>query len=144
MVVREKAVEYTISASRNNSFDRVKIVTPESAYKVIREFYGDDILVYESVFILLLDRSNTTIAYAKISQGGVAGTVVDNKIICKYAIDSLASGVIIAHNHPSGNLDPSPADRQMGKRLRGALEQLDIKLLDNLIITDSGFNSIDY
>lgn len=144
MVVREKAVEYTISASRNNSFDRVKIVTPESAYKVIREFYGDDILVYESVFILLLDRSNTTIAYAKISQGGVAGTVVDNKIICKYAIDSLASGVIIAHNHPSGDLDPSPADRQMGKRLRGALEQLDIKLLDNLIITDSGFNSIDY
>ena len=143
MVVREKAVEYTISARRNNSFDRVKIETPECAYKVMRKFYGDDILVYESVFILLLDRSNTTIAYAKISQGGVAGTVVDNKIVCKYAIDSLASGVIIAHNHPSGNLNPSPADRQMGERLKRALKQLDIELLDNLIITDSGFNSIE-
>lgn len=143
MVVREKAVEYTISARRNNSFDRVKIESAECAYKVIREFYGDDILVFESVFILLLDRSCTTIGYAKISQGGVAGTVVDNKIVCKYAIDSLASGVIIAHNHPSGNLNPSPADREMGRRLRGALKQLDIQLLDNMIITDSGFNSIE-
>jgi DNA repair protein RadC len=88
-------------------FARVKITNSKDAADFIRKFYLDDIGIFESFFILLLDQSNTTIGYAKISQGGVASTVVDSRIVAKYAIESLSTAVILAHNHPSGNLNAS-------------------------------------
>lgn len=90
------------------------------------------------MFILLLNRANNTIGYAKISQGGVAGTVVDPKIIAKYAVEALASGVIICHNHPSGNLKPSLTDDDLTNRIKQGMKFLDIPLLDHLIINDMG------
>ena len=74
--------------------------------------------IYESVFILLLNRHNNTIGYAKISQGGVTGTVIDVKIIAKYIIDSLASGLILAHNHPSGNTRASSEDINITNKVK--------------------------
>lgn len=111
------------------------------AHKYAAHFWGDDIEIYESFFILMLDRSNTPIAWAKISQGGVAGTVVDPKIVCKYCIDTLCSAVIFAHNHPSGSLKPSDADRHLTTKMLNALELLDIKLLDHIILTAESFYS---
>lgn len=118
-----------------SDFPTEKITTSNEAQLFIRQFYGDDIEVFESAFILLLNRQNQTIGYAKISQGGVAGTYVDPKIVAKYAVDSLASGVIFCHNHPSGNPAPSPEDISLSKKLKQGLNLLDINLLDSIILT---------
>ena len=124
-----------------SNFEKVKIISSNDAFKVIKQFYFDDIDIFESFFILCLNRNNQTIAYAKISQGGVAGTVVDIKLIAKYAIDCLASGVILAHNHPSGNLKPSNEDLAITKRIKEGLKILDISVLDHLILTSQGYLS---
>jgi DNA repair protein RadC len=124
------------------NFPCKKIHDSRTAADFIKQFYGDDIEIFESVFILLLNNANTTIGYAKISQGGITGTVVDNRIVCKYAIESLACGVIIAHNHPSGSLNPSNSDIEVTKKLKNALKTLDINLLDHLILTSDDFYSL--
>lgn len=124
-----------------SNFEKVKIVSSKDAFNVIKQFYFDDIDIFESFFILCLNRNNQTIAYAKISQGGVTGTVVDIKLIAKYAIDCLASGVILAHNHPSGNLKASPEDLAITKKVKEGLKILDIQVLDHLILTSQGYLS---
>jgi DNA repair protein RadC len=122
-------------------FPRVKITSSKIAYDVIRQYYSDDIEIYESFFILLVDRANTTVGYAKISQGGIAGTVVDVKILAKYCLDSLCSGVILAHNHPSGNLRPSTQDEDITKKVVSALQLIDVNVLDHLILTSNSYYS---
>lgn len=127
-----------------SEFSNKKIMTSEDAIDFIKQFYGDDMEIFESCFILLLNRQNMTIGYAKISQGGTVGTIVDVKLICKYAIDSLANSVILAHNHPSGNLNPSGADISITKKVKSALDILDVKLLDHVILTpESGYSLTD-
>lgn len=128
--------------SENSDFKKVKITKSKDAYDLIREFYFDDIEIYESMFILLVNNANMTIGYAKISQGGVSGTVVDIKIIAKYAIESLATGVILAHNHPSGNTKPSSPDIKITERIYEALKLLDIILLDHLVIASDSYTSM--
>ena len=80
-------------------------------------------------------------AFKNISSGGVSGTVVDTKIILKHAIEILASGIIAVHNHPSGNLQPSEADRKITRTLKDAAKLLDIHLIDHLIIGDKNYFS---
>ena len=132
--------EYSLKYTKSE-IQKTKITTSESASNVIRKFYFDDINIYESFFILLLNSRNMTTGFAKISQGGTAGTVVDIKIIAKYAVESLSSAVIICHNHPSGNKQPSDADLNITKRIKDALLLLDIKLIDHIIITENDFYS---
>lgn len=123
-------------------FPKVKIGNSRDAEKFIRQFYGDDMAIYESSFLLLLNQANHTIGYAKISQGGIAGTVVDPKIVAKYAVDALASHIILAHNHPSGNLAASDADVKVTKKISSAMAFLDIQVMDHLILTEDGFLSL--
>jgi DNA repair protein RadC len=119
-----------------------RITSSKDSAEYIRQFYFDDIEIYESSFILLLNRQNKVLGYAKISQGGVTGTVIDPKIVCKYAVDSLATGIILAHNHPSGNTQPSSPDRDITCKLKSALSYFDIQLIDHIIITaDAGYYS---
>jgi DNA repair protein RadC len=133
--------EYSLS-SKTTDFPCAKITDINEAADYIRQFYSDDIEIYESFFILLLNRSNNTIGYAKISQGGVHGTIVDISILCKYAIESLCSGVIIAHNHPSGNTKPSKQDIELTHKVQKALDLFDIKLLDSVVLTKENHESI--
>lgn len=137
----EKAVEYTLKAEKRD-FETVKVCSSSNAFDFARKFYHDDILIYESAFIMLLNRAGYITGYAKISQGGVCGTQVDVKIIAKYAIDSLASGVIFVHNHPSGNLIPSNQDKRFTNLVKKALGLFDINLLDSIIISDSDYYSM--
>lgn len=123
------------------NFERVKITSSNDSAKYIRQFYSDDIEIFESFFILLLNRQNKTIGYAKISQGGVAGTVVDAKILLKYVVDTLASAVILCHNHPSGNLNPSTQDIELTKKLSQAIKLVDSQVLDHIILTPDSFYS---
>ena len=106
-----------------------------------RSFYFDDIHVFESSFILLLNNSNETIGFAKISQGGLVGAVVDVRLVAHYAVQALAVGVIICHNHPSGKLQPSEQDKRLTVKVKQGLDILDIKLLDHIILTGSGYFS---
>jgi DNA repair protein RadC len=122
-------------------FPKTKISNPEISYNFIKQFYLDDIEIYESFFLLLLNQQNHTIGYAKISQGGITGTIVDVKIIAKYVVDSLATSVILAHNHPSGNLTPSQQDISITKKVKEALSLFDTIVLDHLILTVDGFYS---
>ena len=137
---KSKISEYSLKYTKSE-IQKTKVTTSESASNVIRKFYFDDINIYESFFILLLNRANNTTGFAKISQGGTAGTVVDIKIIAKYAVDSLSPNLIICHNHPSGNKQPSDADLNITKRIKDALLLLDIKLIDHIIITENDFYS---
>ena len=127
----------------NSNFERVKINNVQDCVNYLRKFYDTDIEIFESSFILLLDQSNTTIGYAKISQGGIVGTIVDTKIVCKYAVDSLAQGVILCHNHPSGNITPSNGDKNVTNKVAESLKMLDSKLLDHIILTKDDFFSFE-
>ena len=122
-------------------FPRVQITCSNDAADFIKRFYCDDIGIFESFFVLMLDQSNHTIGFAKISQGGVSGTVVDTRIVAKFAIDSLASGIILAHNHPSGNLNPSDADEKITDKIKSGLAYFDIQVLDHIIVTEDGYTS---
>lgn len=134
--------EFILKAVRDNSQPAVKVIGSKDAADYARAFYADDIDIYESSFIILLNRANNTAGWAKISQGGVAGTIVDIKIVCKYAIDALASSVIFVHNHPSGEIRPSLQDIQLSKRMKEALQLLDVRLLDSVIITSESYYSM--
>lgn len=136
--------EFILKAVKNTdgkSVTAVKINSSEAAADYARAFYSDDINIYESAFIILVNRQLNTIGWAKIGQGGVAGVMVDAKIVCKYAIDALAAGVIFVHNHPSGVLLGSPEDQRMNTKLKAALETLDMKLFDSIILTDESYYS---
>lgn len=123
------------------NFPNEKIKSSDTAANFIRNFYNDDIEIFESFFVLMVNNSNKTIGYAKISQGGITGTVVDIRILCKYAIESLATGVIIAHNHPSGRLEASTPDKQITQKIKNALKILEIELLDHIILTKESYLS---
>jgi DNA repair protein RadC len=120
---------------------KVKIGSSKDAQEYARKFYFDDLVIYESMFIILLNNSNNTIGWAKISQGGISGTVVDVSIIAKYAIESLAVGLIIIHNHPSGNLIPSEQDINITRKVSNTLTIFGSKLLDHIIFTEDNYYS---
>lgn len=136
----KKVVEYKLSANKCE-FEQKKIMSSSDVYDYAKQFYSDDLLIYESSFIVLINRANKVFGYAKISQGGVAETVVDTKIVAKYAIESLCAGVFFVHNHPSGNVKPSTHDIQVTDKLKKALSLFDIKLVDSIIISDNSFYS---
>lgn len=137
-MAREKCLKVV---NGDNGFVASIIRSSRDGANFCRNFYGCDIEIYESFFLILLNRMNRTTGYVKISQGGTAGTVVDIKIVCKYAVDSLASGVIVCHNHPSGNLQPRDKDINLIKKLKDALALFDITLLDSLILTSDDYFS---
>jgi len=118
---------------------RPKITCSRDAYDQIKPHLWD--LPHEEFWILLLSRSNEVIRPVQISQGGVSGTVADPKLIFKQAIEHLASSIILIHNHPSGNLTPSQADKDLTKRLKEAGRLLDTPVLDHLIFTDTHYFS---
>jgi DNA repair protein RadC len=98
-------------------------------------------LPHEAFWVVLLNRANRVIKKQQISHGGVAGTVADPKIIFKIALDELASGIILAHNHPSGNLTASQADLELTKRLKESGKLLEIQVLDHIIIAGNTYVS---
>jgi DNA repair protein RadC len=121
------------------STEKVRITGSRDAYSLLKADLMD--IGHEEFWILLLNRANRVIRKMQISQGGVAGTVADPKIIFKFALEELASGVILAHNHPSGNLNASQADLDLTKKLKEAGKLLDIQVLDHLIVAGQKYFS---
>lgn len=130
--------------ANETDFKQVQIKNLKDSVDYARQFYFDDIEIYESAFIILLNRANFTMGYAKISQGGICGTIIDVKIIAKYAIDSLASGIILIHNHPSNSINPSESDIISTKKVKNTLNIFECKLLDSIILTkDSSYSLLN-
>ncbi len=119
--------------------ERIKVSSSKDAYHAIFAQFSD--INHEEFWVLILNRGNKITARHLISRGGQAGTVVDPKIIFNIALQNHAASIIVAHNHPSGNLKPSQTDIELTKRLKAAGQVLDIPVLDHLIITDTGFFS---
>lgn len=119
--------------------DRPAVKSSRDAFQSIASLLED--IPHEEFWILLLNRANQIVSRHRVSSGGVSGTVVDAKLVFKPALEQLASAVILCHNHPSGNLKPSPADIEITRKLRQAGVVLDVAVLDHLIIAESGYYS---
>lgn len=117
----------------------LKISSSEDAAKLLTEELGD--LVHEEFWVIFLNRANHYISRQQISKGGLTGTVADPRIIFQLALQQKATGLILAHNHPSGNLKPSDADIRLTKNLVEAGKVLEILVLDHLIVTQNGYYS---
>jgi DNA repair protein RadC len=118
---------------------KVKITSSHDAYEFFHQRLSD--LSHEEFRLVLLDRANQILKEEYLSKGGVSGTVVDIRLICKIAVEHAASGVIIAHNHPSGQVLPSEQDKSITRKLKDALRLFDISLLDHVIIGDRQYFS---
>lgn len=123
--------------------DRTRITSSSDAHDLIREYWNEEsIELNESFKYLLLNRANDALGIVNHSKGGIAGTVVDVRLIFAAAIKANATGLILAHNHPSGNLKPSYQDIQLTKRVKEAGMLLDIQLLDHLILSSESYLSM--
>ncbi|MBK5285917.1 MAG: DNA repair protein RadC [Bacteroidia bacterium] len=133
------AMELGNRRRESEALQREKITTSKDASEVFSKHLAD--LPNEEFWILMLNRANKIIGKHCVSKGGVAGTVVDAKSVFKPAVESNASSVILCHNHPSGNLQPSNDDISLTKKLSSAGSNLDVKVLDHIIVTDTGYFS---
>ncbi|MFH4963686.1 JAB domain-containing protein [Gaetbulibacter sp. M235] len=122
--------------------ERAIIKDSSSAYKVLLNNWNmDSIELYEEFKVLLLNRANEVLGVYALSKGGIHGTVVDIKLLFAVILKSASSCVILAHNHPSGNLKPSEADKNLYLKIKKVAEYLDVNVLDNLIISREGYYS---
>jgi DNA repair protein RadC len=118
------------------------ITNSQNAYEIFKSlFSADTISLQEQFVVLYLNRANKVIGSYQLSKGGITGTIADVRLILSVALKTLASGLILAHNHPSGNLKPSEADKQITNKIRQAAKLLDIELLDHIIISSEGYYS---
>jgi DNA repair protein RadC len=122
--------------------DMRKITCSADAVEAFRSVWSDQIEYREEFAILCLNRANKVLGYSFISSGGLAGTVVDAKVVFQIALKSNASAVILAHNHPSGNKQPSEPDINLTKKLKQAGSLLELSVLDHVIITAESYYSL--
>jgi DNA repair protein RadC len=133
------ALELGRRRKETDADEKPKIASSRDAYDLFKVHLLD--LPHEEFWILLLNRANRVMRKVQISQGGVAGTVADPKLIFKSALEELASGIIVAHNHPSGNLNASQADIDLTKKIKEGARLLEMQLLDHLIIAGQKYFS---
>jgi DNA repair protein RadC len=121
------------------ALEKKKISSSNSVFELMQPIIGE--LEHEEFWIIFLNNSNKVIQKKQLSKGGITGTLVDVRLVLKSALEVGATGLILAHNHPSGTLKPSEADKQLTNKLKTASESLDIKVLDHLIITEKAYFS---
>lgn len=125
--------------SNTESVQKQKITSSRDVFNLFHPLLGD--IPHEEFWILVLNRSNHIVEKTRISQGGISGTVIDSRLILKTALEKLASGLILCHNHPSGNTQPSDPDKKITEKIRNAASFMEISLLDHIIIADKSYFS---
>lgn len=136
-VIAEIQVSYN-----TNSRVKQKITSSASAYEILKANWNEGRLELQEEFkVLLLNRANDVLGIYNMSMGSVSGTVVDIRLLIAVALKCNASGILICHNHPSGNLNPSEADIVITKKIKQASELFDIRMIDHIIITHLGYYS---
>lgn len=128
---RRRRVEETVELK--------KISSSKAVFDIMQPLIGE--LPHEEFWVLFLNNSNKVIHKSQLSKGGIAGTVVDVRLIFKMALEQNATSLILTHNHPSGKLEASNADKEITQKLKLAGEQLEIRVLDHIIITEKGYLS---
>lgn len=132
--VAEIQVSYRPAISRKPTIHSIL-----DAYTEFLPFYSNDtIALQEQFFVMYLNRSNRLLGVFPVSSGGITGTCVDIRLILSVALKVVATGIILSHNHPSGSLDPSNADKMITNKIKDACSLMDIKLIDHLIISSEG------
>ena len=144
--VSEAEAGYVVLAlelGRRRNFQEVKekgqITGSRDAANYIRPLIGD--LHHEEFWVLFLNRKNGVLNSERLSQGGITGKVIDVRLVLRSALEKHATSLIFCHNHPSGNLDPSDADKKITKQLKDAAALMEIPVIDHLIVTQSGYFS---
>lgn len=123
--------------------ERVRVTHSGTAYELLRRSWNENkIELVEQFKILLLDQQNNCLGISEIGTGGLAGCMADPRLIFATALKAKASSMILAHNHPSGNLTPSDTDLQLTRKLRDGGRLLDIAVLDHLILTPESYRSL--
>lgn len=117
----------------------IKITSSKMIFEIMQPIIGE--LPHEEFWILYLNNSNKVISKSQLSKGGITGTLVDVRLVFKTALEMGATALILCHNHPSGTLVPSDADKQITKKLKLAGDNLEIKVLDHLIVTENNYFS---
>jgi DNA repair protein RadC len=119
-----------------------KITHSRDAYQILKNSWDSNKIEFVEQFkVMLLNRANKVLGICEVSSGGIANTVADPKIIFGVALKGMASGIIVSHNHPSGNLKPSQADIDLTRKLKEAGKFLELQLLDHVIISSEGYYS---
>ncbi|MCX2679487.1 DNA repair protein RadC [Galbibacter sp. EGI 63066] len=119
--------------------EKKKIKSSTSAYELMQPIISE--LEHEEFWIVYLNNSNSVIQTLQLSKGGITGTLVDVRLVLKQALELNATAIILAHNHPSGTLRPSKADKEITQKIKNAAFAMDIKLLDHLIVTEKSYFS---
>lgn len=123
--------------------DRPKIGSSKDACQILRDNWSEGSIEHREEFrIILLNRANKVLGVFLVSVGGFAGTICDPKVVFQAALKANASSIILSHNHPSGNLQPSEADLQLTKKLKKGGELLELAVLDHLILTQEAYLSM--
>ena len=135
--LREVSAVYKKHASVQN----IKISSSNDVNKYIRKIFPVGIDIREAMLVLFLNNSNRTLGFSVASIGGLTGTVVDVRLVLRDALLTQSTSVILVHNHPSGNLNPSQADLSITEKVKKAGNLMDIKLLDHLILTEESYYS---
>ncbi|MFK7780913.1 DNA repair protein RadC [Psychroserpens sp.] len=133
------ALELARRKRSNEALKNDKINSSTSVFELMQPVIGE--LPHEEFWIIYLNNSNKVIQKNQLSKGGITGTLVDVRLALKTALEVGAVGLILVHNHPSGTLKPSEADKNLTQKLKTAAQSLDIKILDHLIITESSYFS---
>ena len=141
-ILNDSLAEITIGYSRKlKSSERIKITDSTDANNVLRNVFPS-LEHVEYFYIICLNRATQVLGFHQISKGGLSGTVTDVRVIFQVAIKSNSSGIILAHNHPSGNLQPSDADLKITRKIKEAGSILDIAVLDHLILSEESYLSM--
>ncbi|MDI1304188.1 MAG: DNA repair protein RadC [bacterium] len=122
-----------------DAVELTKISSSKMIFEIMQPIIGE--LPHEEFWIVYLNNSNKIISKSQLSKGGITGTLVDVRLVFKMALEMGATGLILCHNHPSGTLIPSDADKQITRKLKLAGESLEIKVLDHLIVTEANYFS---
>ncbi|TRX01099.1 RadC family protein [Flavobacterium gawalongense] len=122
-----------------DAVELTKITSSKTIFEIMQPIIGE--LPHEEFWIVYLNNSNKVISKSQLSKGGITGTLVDVRLVFKTALEMGATGLILCHNHPSGTLIPSDADKQITRKLKLAGDSLEIKVLDHLIVTETNYFS---
>lgn len=133
------AIELAKRRSATSPQSLVQIRDSKTVFMLMQPLLGE--LPHEEFWVLYLNNSNKVLSKYQLSKGGITATLVDIRLLIKHALERNSTGIILVHNHPSDQLDPSQSDKRLTQKLKTALESLDIKLIDHIIVTEKSYFS---